>query len=579
MGRRSRETQPSGQPGAPGEVHMDVRVTGPAAKVQEQVRTSQDKPEPKPDGNGVDEKAKFLEALRNPKYLAKVKRLTPREFNGRKINFEVFSSELPLSLQDIMEEVGKVNGGGKFRAAVTDPESNTTVAAYVFELDGNPIVLETELTPEEKAMFGEGVEEKTAATLTEEGLERQARLTAKQIEYENLQHQLKEARESRTAGNLKPTGADDARIDALERRLIEAKHAADLERVQREADKKVDELKERLDKLALGGQAAGGASETTLLLQQMQKNQEASDKRFEAMQKQLQDDKMAALMQKVDDLGKRSGEKPGGVLEMVETMAELRKFFKGDDRDSGEDEDDDRPWYEKAIDRLGDKFLPKLLDKFDDMEGSGKKVSREDFMREVEALAKQAEDEAVARAKARIGGLQPAAPIALPPPGGPVASLPPPPPPAPPPPAAVQSLPPPAPPQPPAPEPAAPRVPTVQEEILIRVGGVLEMISREVELQPNEYHWSYEGAWQSLPRPILAKVCAAADPVLMIDAFSMDGVNPETLAALRAKVAGDAGVSAWLKVGLDELKEWWQKKTADPRFDPFEDEDEEDEGE
>jgi hypothetical protein len=549
---------------------MDVHVSGPAAKVQDQVRTSSDQPK-KPEENGSDEKSKFLEALRNPKYLARVKRLTPRELDGKKINFEVFTSELPLTLQDIMGEVQKSNGGGKFRAAVMDPELNTTVAAYVFEVDGDPIIPQVEMTPEEKLMFMQGTEPKDAATLTEEGLERQARLTAKQIEYENLAHQLKEARESRTGGNLKASNGSDTKIDDLERRIIDAKHAADVERIQREADKKIDEFGKKFDQLLQRQQAPQGPSEITLVLAQMQKSQEASDRRFDAMQAQAKDDKMNILLDEMKALRNRPAKENGSMLEMADAMLKMKKLFGwGDDEDEdGDDPDDDRPWYERALEKLGDKIVPKLLEKFDAMEGGGQKVTREDFMREMDALARKAEDEAVARAKGRIAATLPPSPLHVLPPPGPVTTLPPP--------APAQALPPPPAPAPTASAPAAPRVPTIQEEILIRVGGVLEIISREIELQPNEYHWVYEGAWQTLSRPILEKVCQAADPAVMIDAFTVEGINMETLAALKARISGTPGIMAWLATGLGELKEWWAQKLVDPKFDPYaEEEGEED---
>lgn len=121
---------------------------------------------------------------------------------------------------------------------------------------------------------------------------------------------------------------------------------------------------------------------------------------------------------------------------------------------------------------------------------------------------------------------------------------------------------------------------TVQEEIAFRASGVLEMLARESELRPNEYIWNYEGAWQSLPEPILEKVCAATDPLGVVDALVIEGViDPAKVAELKAKISGDPRALAWVARGLAELKEWWTAKQSDPSFDPFADEDGDGEGE
>jgi hypothetical protein len=110
---------------------------------------------------------------------------------------------------------------------------------------------------------------------------------------------------------------------------------------------------------------------------------------------------------------------------------------------------------------------------------------------------------------------------------------------------------------------------------VIRVSGVLEMISREVELRPNEYLWNYEGLWQSAPETVLENVCAAPDVAGMLDALGIDGISKEMLAALKAKVAGNPKMQAFLAVGFDELKGWFAEKQKDPKFDPYGDEEEE----
>jgi len=579
------------------EPQIDVRMRGGADAVKKQlgVATEEKKPEKKPEGNGHDnEKQKFVEALRNSKYIIRVKRLTPREVNGFQTNVEVWQTELPLSYQEIVDEVTKSYLGGKYRVAVIDPASNSTVAADTFEVPGDPLLPEgaTMSQEEQNRILMRGAE-KSPADITEEGLDRRARFSAKMLEVEALEAQLDEARQRRTKPAEKPFVQDNTRVDDLERRLIEAKHQAELESRDRKHAEEMRELKALIAQSSKPVQQ--GPSEMTLLIQQMQKNQDSSDKRFDAMQKQMQDDKLNALLEEVKAIKNRPTKENGSMLEMAEAMLKMKKLFGWDDDDDDPDDDkrdpnDTRPWYERALDKLGDKFIPRLIDKLDGMESDGKKVTREDFMRELQLAAKQAEDEAVARAQARITtpaapGLP--APSPVPPAGSVPAAIPPPPnPPVPgafqPPKAPVSELPPPppastvtatAPPAPTAPPPA-PTGMTIQQEILLRVGGVLEILSREIELRPNEYLWNYEGVWQSAPEELREQIAAAPDPVAMIDVFGIPGITPELLADLKAKIAANPKIVAWLQVGLDELKEWTSEKAKDPSFDPFADEEE-----
>src|SRR6185295_7991583 len=133
MARRRRGGAP-GDPETPQEPvvqgtepRVEMRMTGSAEAVKRQLGVqTQEKPEDgKPsDDNGQDhEKKKFTDALRNSQYIIRVKRLTPREFNGVKTNVEVWSAELPLTYQEIREEVTKACVGGKYRVAVVDPNT------------------------------------------------------------------------------------------------------------------------------------------------------------------------------------------------------------------------------------------------------------------------------------------------------------------------------------------------------------------------------------------------------------------------------------------------------------------------
>jgi hypothetical protein len=515
-----------------------------------------------------EDKRKFTVALRNSKYILRVKRITPREFNGVKTAVEVWAAELPLSYQEIRDEVAKESGGGKYRAAVIDPNTNTTLFADVFEVDGDPLVPEMEMTQEEADRILLKGTPKTANELSEEGLEQRGRLMAKMIEVESLEARLDAERKRRTQ---KPENGDgkynDDKLREFEREVLELRHKADLERVQRESDRKIDELRKLISDNSRP-QKASGESEVGLILKQMQASQDANDRRFSDLMKTMNDDKMGQLMREVQAIKNRPAAEGGGMVEAMKSFMMMAKMMgmdvPGGTGEDDDDDDEDKPWYEK----LADRYLPKLLDMFEEKTKKGETVSREEFMKEMAIAAKQAEDEAVENARRRVLQNTPRAPLPPPPPPAvtPAQTLPPPP---------VSALPPPPPPPPAAPARELPQALSIEQEILIRVGGVLEMLEREMGLRPNEYHWNYEGAYLALPEAVLEQACAAADPVAMVDAFAIKGIEPTKLAELKATIAGNPRVLAWVKAGHDELKEWYAEKLKDPQFDPFADEEEE----
>ncbi len=529
-----------------------------------------------------EEKELFLKSLRNAKFIFKVKRTTPREFDGVKTNVEVWSDNLPLSFSEIIDEVSKEHGGGKYRVSIVDPDKQVTIAAENFTIDGPPFVAEvSDLAQLERdKIFLQGADKKNASELHEEGLERAARVTAKQIELQTLQRQLAEIK---GGGERK---GDDPVVRDLERRLIEAQHKADLEAREAAHRREMAELKAAISQVA---RPSGNNDQLTILLQQMAEDRKASDARFTAMMNQMKDEKMNLMLEELRAMRNKPQTQSSSLLDQAEAILKLKKVFGwgGDEDDDDDDVDpanDTRPWWEKALDKLGDKIIPKLVAKFDGLEGEGKTVDRETFMKEVQIAAKQAEDEAVARAQERINAppprqtlpAPPSAPkLSLVPPApvtAPVTELPPPPGELPPPPPAA-AAPPPAPAAPPAAQAAQM---TVEQEIAMRVVGVLSLIEREMFLRPNDYSWT-DGAWNGLSEDSLEKLCAAPDAPSIVDALTVEGMIPEKLAELKAKITGSPKILAWLTRGLTELKEWWAAKQADPSFDPFAEDEEEQE--
>lgn len=579
MARRRREaagesdatttTEDAALKGPEPQVEMRMRGTAEAVKKQLGVSSGESGAQPeKPQANGQDDdKRKFVDALRNSRYIVRVKRITPKEVEGIKTNVEVWSTELPLGYQEIQEEITKECGGGKYRVAVVDPSSNNTIAADVFVVDGDPILPEDQISQEEQDRILMRQLPKSATEMTVEGLDRRASVTAKLLEVESLEAQLEDARKRRTSGTSVPQ--DDARINELDRRLLEAKHQAEIEARDRKHAEEMRELKALIAQQNQKPKQEESNGTMMMLMEQMREDRKQSQQQFTAILTQMKDDKLNAVLEEVKSI--RNKPQQNNMLEMAETMLKLNKMISGvRDEDEEEDEDDpadDRPWWERAIDKLtgkfGDKFLDKLMEKFNGMEGKGEEVTREQFIKDLQNEAQRVADEAVAKAsRQRLPGpaVNPALPGPPPPPALPAAAAPtlPPPPPAP---AATPSAP-----------PVATEIPpklTMEQEILIRVGGVLEIFEREIELRPNEYHWTYEGCFNSLPESILEKVCAAPDAVAMLDAFAITHISTEKLAEMKAKISANPRMLAWANAGLEELKTWYAAKLQDPKFDPF----------
>lgn len=605
MPRRRSESGNTGDPeegstSAPSDdVQIRAVVTGGADAVKKQLAIQTERTESKPEP-AVDDFEKFFNLLRNPKFIVKVKRLRPKQWKGVKTAVEVWTSELPLQWEEIKSEVQENAGGGTYKVSVIDPEKGGIIDARNFELDGEPTIQSAEMTPEEKAMFGP--QEKDATQVSIDGLDRRAAVTAKLLEVENLEHQLEEARLARTGKGKKGSDESDSRIIDLDRRLTEAKHQAELEARDRKHAEDMRELKALIAQNQTPPKKEN--SELTILLQQMRDDRQASDNRFNALLTQIKDDKLNAVLDEVKQIKNRPQRENGGMLEMAETMLKLRKVFGwGGDGEDDEDEDDpndDRPWWQKALDRLGDKLTPKVIDKIferlDGLETSGKTVNKDDFTKSLEIEMKKAEDEAVRIATERAIKALPqpkenplpkkepvpqvnvmerkvvgaeASPAPAPAPETKIE------------PETAEKKPdlhlvtdPPAI-APPASVPGQPQM-SVAQETCLRVCNVLLILERELETRPRQFNWNYEGVWNMLPEAVLEKVCQAKTPAEVFDAFRVEGINVADLDKMKEKVLSAPRAAAWMSMGIRELNRWWTKVEKDPEFDPA-DEGEDDE--
>jgi hypothetical protein len=584
------------------DVQIRAVVSGGADEVKKQLGIQTEKTEAKPEP-AADDFENFFKLLRNPKFIVKVKRLRPKQWKGVKTAVEVWTSELPLQWEEIKSEVQENAGGGTYKVSVVNPEAGGIIDARNFELDGDPLIQSAEMTPEEKAMFGP--QEKDATQVSIDGLDRRAAVTAKLLEVENLEHQLEEARMARTGKGKKGSEEADSRIFDLDRRLTEAKHQAELEARDRRHADEMRELKAMIAASQKPVQPAG-QSETALLLGQMQKMQESSDKRFGDMMKQMQDDRMNLLVQKIDNLEKRPNKESGGFLDFAESAIKMKKLFgwggdSGDDDDDEDDPNDDRPWWEKALDRLGDKLTPRVIDRiFENLDGlqkSGKEVNKEDFKKSLEIEMKKAEDEAVRVATERAIAALPQPKENPPPKKEPVpqvnvmerkvvgAAAPATP--------ATEAKPEEAEKKPdlhlvtdaPVAEPATdataqvkPQM-SVAQETCYRVCSTIIVLERELETRPRQYDWNYEGAWKLLPETVLEKVCLAKTPAEVFEAFKVEGINAVDLDKMRDKVLSSPRATAWMSLGIEELNHWWLELEKNPKFDPADEEEAEVEAE
>lgn len=579
------------------EPQLQVRMTGTADQVKKQLGVATDavpsKPEPV-----IEDAEKFYTLLKNPRYIVKVKRLKPKQWKGVKTSVDVWTSELPLQWEEIKNEVAENYKGGIYKASVIDPEKGM-IDAMNFEIDGDPFVEQVEMTPEEKAMFTPQEKDPTDETI--EKLEKRGKFNQKLLEVEQIEAALQDARDRRDGKGKKSTNEDDARIVELDRRLTIAQHQAELESRDRKHADEMRELKALIAANSKPAQAAG-QSETALLLGQMQKMQESSDKRFGDMMKQMQDDRMNQLVQKIDNLEKRPSKESGGFLDFAESAIKMKKLFGwgaggGDDDDEEDDPDDKRPWWEKALDKLGDKLTPRVIDKIfdrlDGLEKGGKEVNKEDFTKSLEIEMKKAEDEAVRIATERAIKALPHNKETPPPPpkkeAVPTVNV-----------MERKVVDPAAPPTPEAtPEQPAEKKPdlhlvtdtiaptaevpgqvkpqmSVAQETCLRVCNVILVLERELETRPRRFDWNYEGVWKMLPETVLEKVCLSKAPAEVFEAFKVEGINIADLDKMKEKVLATPRAVAWMSIGIRELNRWWTELEKNPEFDPA---DEGDEGE
>lgn len=571
MSPRTRRHNPGvqdGTPAAPTPKSGDMTVTmrGDPDTVREKMNLNE---RPKEEESSQD--LEVIDALQKAGLKFHVKRILPKEWKGQDARVVVYDDSTPMLYQDIVDEVETHSGGKKYRLTISDPQTGNPVAAKTFTVDADPILKDKVVQDDSEMLrlMGEDPDENAMAAIGK-SVERQVKMMEQRVSIEQFQETLDGLRRKREGGP-KGSPADDAvvaRIASMERQLEQERHTRELERVRAESDQRIRELSIKINHQPQQN------DQLVQLMAQMAEDRKAADRRFEQMMQQQREDKANEILRELR--ASRSSGGAGSFKEQMELFGTVAKMFgmrvPGSGDDDEDDEDDDRPWYERLGTTIADKFLPKLLDKFDGMEKEGKTVTKKEFMEELNAVAEQAADEAAAK---KIEKLEAERRRALPAPkqNPPVTQE------------KVTELPKEAPSlegTKPAPQESQPQVPpgspiTIEQESVLHVNGVLILLQRELQLRRRYYQWNYDGAWENLPEDILEKMCTVEDCISMFDAFKIPGINAAEIDELKKKISENPKMVTWLKLGHDELKVWWAEKQKDPNFDPAEEEPEEEE--
>lgn len=534
---------------------MEVRMSGTPDEIREQLDRHDDDegrgPEAQDNGSVVAHR-EYVEALRNAKNIVVVKRLSPRKADGVPINVEVYREQCPLDPISVEQEVEKEAGGKKFRAAVIDSESGQLVAAHVFTNDLDPVVQRASEEPPE--WMREEPPPPSPLQMNEEALDRQSRLAVKQIEYEQLRQQLESLKDRKAEG--RGDAKTDARIREIESQLIQSQADKRVSEVEMRYREEISELRRKLDQLVVTPLKTAG--EDPIIKLMMEQNRQAND-RFEKLLGQMQDSRMAEIQRQLSELKNKPQQEGSSLKEAVATVKDLMEMMgHGDDGDDKDDDDSDKPFLE----RLADRYLPKIFDMIEsEQEKTGKTYSKDEVVARINQELASAADKAAKEEVARRIGMQqrPPAPAPTQPDSSPLRG-------------AVPNAAAPAPAPAPAQKEEAPerKIPSLDEEVKMRAAAVVAVLERELALRPRAWQWTF-AAWENLPESILEKLTPdGVSPDAVLAAFE-GMVNPGGLEQLRQKVTAEPKMQAWMARGIAELNEWGKKAQADPNFNPGED--------
>lgn len=524
----------------------------------------------------TDKTDELIKALENPKNVYSVKRTEPEDFKGAKTRREVHSGECPASFREITEFIAKNHGGEKYRIAVSDGETGKLITADRFTIaDADPILPRNQqdadlerilMTPQKKG----------ATELASDSIEKQTELALKQAEFERARQTLEEVRGAGKKTEPAPGASPvEQRLARLEQLLVEERY-----------QNKVAALEQQIVTL----RAAQAAPPKSNLEEMFLKFMEKSDEKFERMFQKQQDDKLNAMLLELKALREKPAQGGNDLLTQITALKKIGGML-GWSTEEEDDEEEPKEWWEILM----KDHLPRLWDLLDGKKGEGKSMTKEEIVAEMNKMADVAAAEAVAKARARNQLPAPNVAPVLPPPVA-VPALP-----------APVALPQQAPRVPvptvtapsavtvpvpaatdqpaaapaPAPAPVQAAAPppekleeemlTVEQETVVRIAKVMMILEREMALRPRDYSWNAI-AWDSLPEDHADALAAVAEPAGIPAIFS-NVLKPEKIAEM-ANALGTPKIAAFVKRGLDEFKEWYEKAKLNSDFDPFAEEDE-----
>jgi hypothetical protein len=497
----------------------------------------------------------FVAASQDPTNVLVVKRIAPREHNGVQCNVEIYREDCPLDINSVAADLFAEHGGRKFRFAVYN-SAGAIVAARVLETAADPIIPGSE-TPESQGFdMTAGEPELSPLQKVEVSLKQQTAIKQAHIDHERLTQEFEDLKSKRQSGA--PNAVIDAKIFDMEKKIA-------MDELRRQYDVQISEMKSKLE--ALSAPKASGADDKLLGL--LMEQQKESNKRFETLVHQMQDNKLNEIQRQLERV--QSGGGKGNAMTAIRETIEVARAMGWSNPNDDEDGEPALPespqdLWKALLKDLINKHLPRVFDIFEErvkQQGLQGSPTREETLEAVNRAAAVAAAETVAKMRAAQAGR------GLPQPQPAQGNVPPPvvaPAPAPgvpaPTPVAVPVAP---------PAPAAPVEDPVVVEVRLRAAACLAMLRSESKLRAKEWEWT--GAWWSqLPADILDQIAVAPTPAAMLDVFvSMSGIKPEAIQALKSEI-GDEKTTAWVAQGLEELRAWVAESRKDPKFDPFADE-------
>lgn len=353
-----------------------------------------------------DSRGDVREALKNPNYIVRARRIRPRRFADCDANVDVYEEICPIDLASVEEEI-KLHGGRRYVIKVIDPESNRAVASCFYEVQGDPVLAAPQGASgaggpsgsSDDDGNGSGAVPPTTEERLAQSLEEQNLITAQEIALEQNKARLEDIRNRHKSGDPE----SDRKIREMERRFAMQEQALQIAKIQADNDKKLAEMERRFAEKAaqptydpmatfapilqqvLAKPAPDPTAAIAPLLQIFMKKMDQDSQQFQMLMSQMRDDKLSGLQKSLEDL-KRSPAKQNteSMSDVFENILRLRQISaKLSDPDAEDDDDpvdieESSPWF-----ALAKEYAPKFFQMIEAMAGnkSGPQLTREEVER------------------------------------------------------------------------------------------------------------------------------------------------------------------------------------------------------